>query len=133
MEIKFPGNSFRRSYLLTFTTYLVQPSLSFTTCIHMSKLPGNFTFVHYLDSFYYTCHEQLSLSFTTWIQSAFYQCFTSVSPVFTRFSQVFNQRFRIVSKVFQKCIKSVTKMFQCVSKLFVCIEVIATTRGYNSF
>ena len=125
----------------------MQLSLSFTICIHFVSatcisnfyyLPcATFTFIYYLYSFrhnyleislcfttwirFTTCHEQLSLSFTTWIRLAFYQCFNSMSQVFTIVSPLFQKCSKSVSKVLQKCFKSV-------SKLFVCIEVIAATR-----
>ena len=66
-------------YLYSFRHNYLEISLSFTTLIHFT-----------------TCHEQFSLSFTTWIRSDFSQCFPSVSPLF-------HHCFKSVSKVFQKC------------------------------
>ena len=87
-----------------------------------SQLRGlaTFTFICYLYSFRHI-YLELSLSFTTWIRSDCYQCFTSVSTVFHQCFPDFHKCLTIVSPLFQKCIKSVTKMFQKCFKV-VCLH-----------
>ena len=92
--------------------YLPCATLAF---ILSSQLPGTFTFVHYLYSFYYLPWS--TFTFIHYLDSFRFlavvdQFFNTFSPVFTRFSPAFNQCYTIVSKVYQKCYKNVSKEFQ---------------------
>merc|ERR1712240_142640 len=107
--------------LATFTTCLCNFYFYLLPVFILSQLPRTFTFVHYLDSFYFlpAMINFHSLPGFVQILTSVLQCFSSVSPVFTRFSQLFNQClqlfqkcFKTVSKVLQKYFKSVSKVFQ---------------------
>ena len=103
-------------YLYSFRHNYLEISLSFTTLIRFT-----------------TCHEQFSLSFTTWIRSDFSQCFTSFSQVFTRFSPLFHHCLNSVSKMLQKCLKVVCLHWSNRSYLSIRRACFITNKSKTSF
>ena len=104
-------NSFCHSYLDQnfYTIYLVQLSLSITTCINFVTARWNF---HFHSPPGFVLLRAMS-NFHFHSLPGFVQIFTSVSRVFhLQCLADFHQCLPNVSPLFQKCFKSVSKVFQ---------------------